>query len=290
MTHPIIVVAATSFAQEFGTQAAKAIFQRFNENGERTAAELKRIHEELRRINQRLDALISAVGHLPAIIVGKVAELNVDAAYDQLKAQRLSFMTNPTEPVDNSDMQLAVAQWLTIVRLEDRPSYLMMLPDHTQYVRGIVASLKKNGSIDGTLRDHLVEKKSKIDQAIQSLVQRLRTLEQELERIWAAHFAWDTPIFKHRRFLGSAPFVDYAFISNPRPNVSGRLGRVINNQAVFDQKVAEVKNILQKPLSDYVETARRVQALVPVQQLIELYLPELNQGGTLKAMEDHPEG
>jgi hypothetical protein len=84
--------------------------------------------------------------------------------------------------------------------------------------------------------------------------------------------------------------VDYAFISNPRPNVSGRLGRVINNQAVFDQKVAEVKNILQKPLSDYVETARRVQALVPVQQLIELYLPELNQGGTLKAMEDHPEG
>jgi hypothetical protein len=285
--HPIVAAmaasAAASFGKEIGEQAAKALFSSFrNQDSKAAAAELQKIRAELQRINQKLDTLISAVAHLPGVILRGVGELHVEAAYDQIEGQRLSFITQPTDPVSREELQLAASQWLTIVRLEDRPTKLMLLPDYTQYVRAAFANAEEPSSIDKTLREHLSEKKRKIDEQIKYFQDRTDRIARKIEQIWTTHYAWDWLIFTNYGFKETEPYIYYSYIDNPKPQREGPLK--IPTQPAFDARVQEVHNVIDPAQKKYVQGARMLTALLMVQLMLDKYIANLTDGGTVEAI------
>lgn len=243
---------------------------------------LKQVLEATKVIEGKIDYLISAVGTLPAVIMREFDQKDADKAYGYLNAAYVVIRDGAArglhvEPPMGVKADLLHA-WTTVVMLESRPKLLLEIPFWTEFVRAVILL-----SADTTFAEFLTLKKAKIDALVEAEVQGLDVAFNE------GHSILKSQEFASYAISGDSPY--FSFVPAPVPQVIvgyrpsgprdaerpiyGNDKKWVARRTAHESRLKELCEII---------NARRAEfnAQFSCQQMLTLYLPNLNRGGHLQ--------
>jgi hypothetical protein len=280
--HPAVLIIAASaakgFGEGFGTELGKKLFGTSSSDLRLIRQQLAEILRRLDVIEEKLDAVLTAVGNLPSVIIGNHQQELVDEAYRQLDSYYVILRTStqnriPTPSV--SDKALLLKCWFTLTDLECRPQLLMNIPFWTEFVRRCVVI-----EIDNSLTNRLQTKSGKMRGALDLSENTLSSLFETAQVLLSqGHFT-------EVKISGAAPYFSYKIAAAPmverwhREHCSAP-ERYYIPDPYWGNKVAAQENKIKAISIEIDRETSTYNATYPAWALLKEYIPFLNKSGML---------